>query len=237
MNRNTLLCSSNPAQAVLLPVETRTPCGRQDFWEWQKLGPHITLYSALASHLVVFNALFRSEALGFDNAKTFLKLSVAMLFPMEKRVFNMLGIKLNACVLATLLLSHCLLLSHYCLLFLRTWPSPPQWIGRNLSNPPSSLAVQFAVLLQFTRQQLFPPKAQKKSVSHKWQLKSEALSQAVCDSVEKTLSVVILFLSPGSCVPQQFQRTERRYVQVTNTRSCTNQYYILEYLHTVFYSI
>lgn len=155
---------------------------------------------------------------------------------MGKCVFNMLGIKLNACVLATLLLSHCLLLSRYRLLFLRTWPSPPPWIRRNLSNPPSSLAVQFAVLLQFTRQQLFPPKAQK-SVSHKWQLKSEALSKAVWDSVEKKLSVIILFLSPGSCVSQQFQRTERSYVQVTNTRSCTNQYFMLEYLHTVFHSI
>lgn len=135
----------------------------------------------LPLNLVNFNALFCSEALGFDDAKTFLQ-HCCHFFAMEKPVFKMLGIKLNACVLASLLLSHC-----YCFLFLRTWPSPPQWIRKNLSNPPSSLAVQFAVPLLFTRQQLFPPKAQKKPASHKWQLKSEALSKAVWDSVREKL--------------------------------------------------
>lgn len=162
-------------------------------------------------NLVIFNALFCSESLGFDDAKTFLKHGKACV-PHVGRY--------TQCVCAcNLLPSHC-----YCFLFFRTWPSPPQWIRKNLSNPPSSLAVQFAVPLLFTRQQLFPPKAQKKPASHKWQLRSEALSKTVWDSVREKLYIVILLLSLGSCISHQFQRTERRYVQVTNTRNCTNQY-------------
>lgn len=170
-------------------------------------------------HLVIFNPLFLFWSFGFWWCKNIPQTLCCQFFALEKHVFKMLGIKLNAYVLASLLLSH-----RCCLLFLRTWPSPPQWIRKNLSNPPSSLAVQFDFPLLFTRQQLFPPKAQKKPASHKWQLKSEALSKAVWDSVKEKLYIVILLRSLGSCVSHQFQRTERRYVQVTNTRNCTNQY-------------
>lgn len=149
---------------------------------------------------------------------------------MEKPVFKMWGVKLNACVLARWLLSH-----FYCFLFLRTWPSPPQWIRKNLTNPPSFLAVEFAVPLLFTRQQLFPPKAQKKPASHKWQLKSEALSYVVWESVKEKLYIVVIFLHLGSCVSHQFQRTE---ICSSNQHQKLHKSIVtLQCLHTVIYSV
>lgn len=133
------LCSSNPAQCC------SALCGKQDhIWEAGLLRKteigttwYLAFYFGFLLNLVHCNALFFPEALGFDDAKTFL---CCHIFSKDEHVFKMLGIKLGAFVLASLLLSHC-----YCFLFLRTWPSAPQWIRKNLSNPPSSPTVQFAV--------------------------------------------------------------------------------------------
>lgn len=176
------LCSSNPAQCC------SAFHGKQDhIWEaglpgMTEIGTtwYFAFYFGFPLNLVHFNALVFSEALGFDDAKAFL---CCHIFSKEKHVFQMLGTKLSACVLASLLLSHC-----YCFLFLRTWPSAPQWIRKNLSSPPSSLVVQFAPPSLFPRQQLFSTKAQEPA-SHKWQLKSEALPKAVWGSVKENLYI------------------------------------------------